>query len=115
MAGDMKAALLEAKPVKFYNLTQEPPTVYVDSWHISTSASDVKVKLGDIIERNQDEQVARLAFTVAMTHDSFINFATAINSIAEFLKETYDGRLPPNSNITPERFAEIAAKLGIKP
>jgi hypothetical protein len=113
MAGDIKAVLQVPKPVNFYSLTQEPPTVYVDSWQIGTSASDVKVKLGDIVERNEDEQVSRLAFTIAMTHDSFINFANAINSVAEFLKESYDGKPPSNSNLTPERFAEIAAKLSI--
>jgi len=116
MAENLKVDVVQlpSKDTKFYNLTQEPPTVYVDTWSPTTSGSDVRIKLGDIIDRTGDEQVARLALTVVMTHDSFLKLTTALNAVADFLRLAYGGDAPTTANLPLERQAELVAMYSPK-
>jgi len=114
MAENIEMELVQPKPIKFYNLTQEPPTVYVEAWQLVMGASDIKIKLGDITDQTDDSQVARHAFTVAMTHASFVDFVGSLNKIAEFLITAYGGDLPTTGNLPAERITEISDRFGVK-
>ena len=113
-AEKIKLVAATPNPVKFYNLTQEPPVVFIDTWQPVTNASGVKIKLGDIVDQDEDEQIARHALTIAMTHDSFLKFVTTLDAVAEFLRTGYGGNVPTMENLPPERLADINAKFGEK-
>jgi len=107
MAEQPKATVTEPKPNVFYTLPQEPPTIYVDAFQPFIRDTEVKIKLGDRLDATDTEQVVRLAYTVAMSHRTFLTFVDMMNNVAKMVREIYG---EPSSK-SLEEIAQIVAQV----
>lgn len=106
MAEGPKTVVMATKTNVFYTLPQEPPTIYVDAFQPSIRDTEVKIKLGDRLDATEDEQVIRLAFTVAMSHRTFLEFVKTMNHVAGMVREIYG----EPSVVSVEEVARIVEK-----
>jgi hypothetical protein len=111
MAEEFSVKLIEAKQPVFYTLPNEPVTIYADTFQTSIRSSDVKIKIGDSIDTSGDEQIVRTAFTVAMSHQTFLKFSDVLAQIAAALRDSYGGNIPEFQGLSADKMAEITASF----
>lgn len=99
--------------VKFVNVPNEQPLIYVNAWNQKVSNNDVILEFGDVIGEDNDTQVVRSSVKIVMTHITFLKIVEQFTKTSGFIADMYEGRLPSfPEQVTEAKVAELNEKYG---
>ena len=99
--------------VTFVNLPDEKPLVYVNAWKSAVSSHDFTLELGDVVNEQMEDKIARSSVKIVMTHATLLMLASQLSNMAGFVVEMYGGAMPSFPvNIDAAKIAEMNAKYG---